>query len=113
MVDGEDRDDFERLITLLQTRCRLPVLVGAGISARAGVPTAARIVRILFRLGRIPNATMAYAEAMQSAFATRSERRAFLERTFLGKPPTEEHFGLAELVEHRVFGDVLTTNFDH
>ena len=113
MVDDEDRESFDRLATLLQAKCRLPVLVGAGISARAGYPTAAKLLRILRRQGRIPGSVMGYAEAMQAAFTTRSERRAFLERTFLGKPPADNHFALAELVEHSVLGDVFTTKFDH
>jgi len=112
MVSDEDRSKFQSLVSGVKCGTPLALLVGAGISAGAGVPTAWRIVRILQRLKRIDK-PLRYSDAMEQAFGSTEERRAFVERTFVGKPPAIEHFLLAHLAEKRIFRDILTTNFDH
>ena len=91
---------------------RASILAGAGLSVSSGVPTAYGIVRRLKRLGKISTMT-SYAEAMDVAFRSQAERREFINRTFEGRPPSEEHFQLGTLLSRGVFKDAFTTNFDH
>lgn len=112
MISPEDRANFEELVEYLGKTLNASILVGAGISVTSGVPTSARIVRILRRL-RLVDGDPDYATAMEKAFKTVHQRRAFLERLFLGKPASTEHYSLAHLVESHVFETVFTTNFDH
>jgi hypothetical protein len=112
MFSPEDSVNFDQLVDHLSKKLDASILVGAGISVTSGVPTSARIVRILRRL-RLVEGHSDYAKAMEEAFKTKHQRRAFLERLFLGKPPSREHYSLAHLVENQVFENVFTTNFDH
>jgi hypothetical protein len=112
MYSNRDKEAFEKLKEALRGGLRASVLLGAGISVSSGVPTAYGIVRRLKRLGKI-RAIMPYADAMQAAFKNQAERREFINRTFEGRPPSEEHYQMGTLLSHRVFKDALTTNFDH
>jgi hypothetical protein len=112
MFSSENRANFEQLIEHLSKKLNASILVGAGVSVASGVPTSARIVRILRRL-RLIDGHPDYAAGMEKAFKTKHQRRAFLERLFLGKPPSQEHYSLAHLVGKHVFETVFTTNFDH
>ena len=112
MLTAEDTANFEGLIRALKGHHNVSILVGAGVSISSGVPSSLGIVRILKRLGRI-NRYAPYSTAMQMAFENSRQRRAFLERLFLGRPPSQEHYSLAHLVGKQVFKNVFTTNFDH
>lgn len=94
-------------------------MVGAGISMNAGVPCANCMIQILkgrYRKRFKKNKDYSYAEAFNAALPGRkhqAERRSFIEGLFAGKSPTEEHYLIAQLAEHRKFSIVLSTNFDH
>src|SRR2546427_11774169 len=98
MLSPEDSANFDQLVEHLSKRLKASILVGAGISVTSGIPTSARIVRILRRL-RLIDGDADYGAAMERAFKRRHERRAFLERLFHKRLPSQEHYSLAHLVE--------------
>lgn len=102
----------DSLVEHLKEKRNVSILVGAGISVSSHVPTSAGIVRVLKRLHLIERTTD-YATAMEEAFDSSQKRRVFLERLFIGKPPSQGHYALAHLVKNRVFNTIFTTNFDH
>ncbi|MFD1513441.1 SIR2 family protein, partial [Halomarina rubra] len=107
-------------------------LTGAGISVRAGIPSAQEIVKKL--CDRYPSADITpdtdYADAWRQSPVGGPDdariRRALIEEWIAGVPPLSgnypgrwgesaigSHYLIAELVESGYCDNVLTTNFDH
>lgn len=110
---------LDELAQLIRSGERLVVLAGAGISMPAGIPGGRGVVE---RLKKAYPAALdstrdyEYAEAFNLALPgedNREERRIFFEELCAGIPPGEEHDWIGSLVDARVVGGVLTTNFDH
>jgi hypothetical protein len=135
-----DAEDVERELVL--ARCveqlrRRPshygFLLGAGMSAGAGVPLGGAIVTILrerlieelrrdvtaeageeiFReLGWFQDPETEYSEALLRAFSSDHDRQRFFRELIAGKMPTLAHYYLASIIASGHCNLVLTTNFD-
>lgn len=135
-----DADEVERGLVL--ARCveqlrrgpgQYAFLLGAGISANAGVPLGGAIVTMLrerlleelrrdvspaageevFReLGWFQDPETEYSEALQRAFSSDHERQRFFRELIAGKMPTLAHYYLANIIASGHCNLVLTTNFD-
>ena len=108
-------------------------LLGAGMSAGAGIPLGGTIVRMLRQrlieelqhdispeageslfkeLGWFQDPETEYAEALQRAFSSDHERQRFFRELIAGKMPTLAHYYLASIIASGHCNLVLTTNFD-
>jgi hypothetical protein len=135
-----DPNDVER--ELLLARCvehlrtergHYAFLLGAGISASAGVPLGGAIVamlrqrlieelrrdispdageEMLRQLGWLQDRETEYSEALLRAFSSDHERQLFFRELISGKMPTLAHYYLASIVAAGHCNLVLTTNFD-
>jgi hypothetical protein len=108
-------------------------LLGAGISAGAGIPLGGAIVKMLRQrlveelqhdispeasealfeeLGWFQDPEAEYAEALQRAFSSDHDRQRFFRDLIAGKMPTLAHYYLASIIASGHCNLVLTTNFD-
>ncbi|MDR5673926.1 SIR2 family protein [Halalkaliarchaeum sp. AArc-GB] len=131
-MDEIKEEDYQRLCERLSESENLSLFCGAGISVRAGVPSGQTII------GRLEDKyanqswpdDIQYDEAWNRALPGeehREQRRSLIEQWFTGIPPVNNqypdafgrraypgnHYLIASLVDQGVFGDVVTTNFDH
>ncbi len=135
-----DAEDVERELVL--ARCveqlrrgpgNYAFLLGAGMSAGAGVPLGGAIVTMLrerlmeelrrdvspevgeevFRqLGWFQHAETEYSEVLLRTFSSDYERQLFFRELIAGKMPTLAHYYLASIIASGHCNLVLTTNFD-
>jgi SIR2-like domain len=108
-------------------------LLGAGMSAGAGIPLGGAIVKMLRQrlveelqtdispeageslfeeLGWFQDPEAEYAEALQRAFSSDHERQRFFRELIAGRMPTLAHYYLASIIASGYCNLVLTTNFD-
>lgn len=108
-------------------------LLGAGMSAGAGIPLGGAIVTMLRQrlveelkqdispeageslfeeLGWFRDPESEYAEALLRAFSSDHERQRFFRELIVGKMPTLAHYYLASIIANGHCNLVLTTNFD-
>lgn len=108
------------LIQLLKDKRQPALFVGAGVSVQACIPLGSGVIQELKkrypdRLKKNPK-YYSYTGAFKKALPGkehRSERRRLFEDLCAGKAPTEEHYSIAHLVNHKRLSTVFTTNFDH
>jgi hypothetical protein len=125
-------EGYQRLCERLADGTELSLFCGAGISVRAGVPSGQTIIDRLeddYADEPWPD-DIEYDEAWNRALPGekhREQRRSLIEQWFTGIPPVNNqypdafgrraypgnHYLIASLVDHGVFDDVVTTNFDH
>lgn len=117
---GEIKDKaLGELIGSLKNGKRFALFVGAGISVNSGIPSSSGVIQYLRT--RYPekfqmNHSYNYSEAFNIALPGKehkADRRQLIEKLCAGKLFSEEHRLIAQLVEHRKFQIVLSTNFDH
>lgn len=108
-------------------------LLGAGMSASAGIPLGGAIVSMLRQrlvdelqrdispeageslfeeLGWFRDPESEYAEALLRAFSSDHERQRFFRELIVGKMPTLAHYYLASIIASGHCNLILTTNFD-
>jgi SIR2-like domain len=137
---GLDPEDIERELVLARCAEHLrsspghyAFLLGAGMSAGAGIPLGGAIVTMLRRrlieelrrdvspqageelfrqLGWFQNPETEYAEALLRAFSSDHDRQRFFRKLIAGKMPTLAHYYLASIIASGHCKLVLTTNFD-
>jgi len=111
---------INELLCEIKSNKRFALFVGAGVSINAGIPSGRDIIKLLIqsypdKFKDKPNCSD-YSQAFNLALPgeeNKLERRSFIENLFVGKVPSDEHYLIAQLVEHKVFRTILTTNFDH
>ncbi len=121
---------------------RAALLVGAGMSAEAGIPMATKdlptlnsvvtqIAEHLFfrahrrlpfnrqelhnwlkREGLLQHPATQYSDALQLIAADNEGRQRYLEQFFIGRRPTASHEAVARFVSRGFFRSTFTTNFD-
>ncbi len=110
------------------------VLVGAGVSAEAGVPSGGEILRLTKRkLYATANPSssepseddlaewlrseglsdLGYSALLEAALPIDQTRRDFVAGFFSGRSPGPAHVALARLAERGLVRTIVTTNFDH
>ncbi|HEX6667337.1 MAG TPA: SIR2 family protein [Solirubrobacterales bacterium] len=137
---GFDASDIEQELVLARCVEQLRLapghyafLLGAGMSAGAGIPLGGAIVTMLRQrlveelrrdispeageslfeeLGWFRDPDAEYAEALQRAFSSDHERQRFFRDLIAGKMPTLAHYYLASIIANGHCNLVLTTNFD-
>lgn len=137
---GIDPEDIERELVLARCAEQLRTspghyafLLGAGMSAGAGIPLSGTIVALLRQrllnemkhdispeageglfkeLGWFQDPETEYAEALLRAFSSDHERQAFFRELIADKMPTLAHYYLASIIANGHCNLILTTNFD-
>jgi hypothetical protein len=135
-----DPEEIERELVLARCAEQLRTapghyafLLGAGMSAGAGIPLGGAIVTMLRQrlvkelqrdispeagenlfqeLGWFQDPEAEYAEALQRAFSSDHERQNFFRELIAGKMPTLAHYYLASIISSGHCNLILTTNFD-
>lgn len=126
----DEEEAVDELVNHLDCSVGTSLLSGAGISLRAGVPSANQIVEKLAAMYEDVNTEMEYAEAWNTALPgseNAGKRRSLIEGWITGRPPISgvvpppesdersagNHYLVAQLVETGYLDSILTTNFDH
>lgn len=121
-------------IAMATTPGAFAVLVGAGVSAEAGVPSGGEILRLTKRkLYATANPSssepseddlaewlrseglsdLGYSALLEAALPIDQTRRDFVAGFFSGRSPGPAHVALARLAERGLVRTIVTTNFDH